>query len=163
MVRRPWNPGRAPGAFPTRKSRRRGTASDNPDDHCFVVPASMPRDRPTPLVQAVPDQVTVLDTPASSTGRHDLHIVAIRRIRGGGFLGLLPSAVPNTSGPMAGFRESVLLRVWPAPASAASGRRRIRNLSFPDSGVAESPDMAAGRHRLQSRAAGVLQIQIPVY
>src|SRR5580698_2059263 len=162
MVRRPWNPGRAPGAFPTRKSRRRGTASDNPDDHCFVVPASMPRDRPTPLVQAVPDQVTVLDTPASSTGRHDLHIVAIRHIRGGRIRGLLSPAASNASGPMAGFRESVLLRVWPASASAASGRRGIRNLSVPDSGVAESYDLAAGRHCFQSHAAGVLQIQIPV-
>src|ERR1700722_11570358 len=91
--------------------------------------------RATPLVRAVPDRVAVLDTPSSPTGRHDLHIVAIRRIRGGRVRGLLSPAASNAPGPMAGFRHFILLRVWPAAAFAAFGSRRIRNLSVPDSGV----------------------------
>src|SRR5580700_4235440 len=147
MARRPWNPGHGPRAFPTRKSRRRSDASVSPADH-----------GPADVVQAVPDQVAVLNSPSSPTGRHDLHIVAVRRIRSGRIRGLLSPAAPNAPGPMAGSREFVLLRIRSAPTPAASGGRRIRDLSFADSGFAESSDLAAGRHRLQYRAAGVLQV-----
>src|SRR5438477_9001156 len=93
-------------------------------------------------------------------GRHDFHIVAIRRIRCDRIWGLLSPAVQNASDPVAGYRELVLLRVRPARTSAASGRRRFRNLSVLDFGFAQSSDMAADRHCVQRRAAGVLQYKL---
>ena len=51
-----------------------------------------------------------------------------------------------------------LLRLWPARTFAASGGRSYRNLCVFDFGFVESRSMAADRHRLQSRAVGVLQI-----
>src|SRR6266404_8737481 len=95
-------------------------------------------------------------------GRHDFHIVAIRRIRCDCIWGLLSPPVQNASDPVAGYRELVLLRLWPARTSAASGRRGFRNLSAFDPGFAESPNMAADRHCLQCRAVSILQVQIPV-
>src|SRR5229473_2436525 len=132
MARRLWRHGRGPRAFPTRKSRKPGDAS-NSSGVSFPPVETM--------VQAVPDQVAVLDFGRSPMGRHDFHIVAIRRIRCDRIWGLLSPAVQNASDPVAGCRELVLLRLRPAGTSAASGRRGFRNLSAFYFGVAESADM----------------------
>src|ERR1700694_2680695 len=72
MARRLWRPGHGPRAFPTRKSRKPGDASNS--SGVRFPPAET-------MVQAVPDQVAVLDFARSPMGRHDFHIVAIRHIR----------------------------------------------------------------------------------
>ena len=98
----------------------------------------------------------------SAFGRHDFHILAVRRIRRDRFRSLLPSRAEGVSGPTARFLEPGLLRLWPARAVAAARCRRFRHLSFPDVGVAQPAGLASGRHRLQPRAARVLQIQAAV-
>src|SRR6266704_5392690 len=101
-------------------------------------------------------QVVMLDSVRSRTGRHDFHIVPVRDIRCGCFRSVLSPDSQDVSGPIAGYRKLVLLRLWPARTFAASGGRSYRNLCVFDFGFVESRSMAADRHRLQSRAVGVL-------
>src|SRR5438105_10786435 len=95
-------------------------------------------------------------------GRHDFHIVAVRHIRRGRIWGILSSALQNVPAPAACYRKLVLLWLRPARASAPFGYRSLRNVFVFDSGVTQSAAMAANGHCLQSRAVGILQIQIPV-
>src|ERR1700679_10423 len=95
--------------------------------------------------------------------QHDLHIVAIRRIRRDRIWGILSPAVEGTSGPVAGNRKPVFLWLWPARTASAAGYRGFRNLSVFGSGVAKPAAMVADWHRVQSDLAGVLQVQIPVH
>src|ERR1700722_2390793 len=105
--------------------------------HCFET-----------MVQAVPDQAAVLNSTRSPQGRHDFHIVAIRRIRCDRIWGILSPAVQGASSPVTGCREPVLLRLWPARTSAAAGCGGPGNLSVSDFSVAEPRVVVADRHRL---------------
>lgn len=96
------------------------------------------------------------------SAKHDFHIVAISNFRCDRFRRVLSARVSSASDPIAGRRELVLLWLWPARTFATTGSRSFRNVSVFDFGPAESCDMAAGRYHLQSRALGVLQIQILV-
>src|SRR4029434_3945976 len=89
---------------------------------------------------------------------HDLHFLAIRNIRCCCFWSILPPSTQSASGAVAGCREPVLLQLWPAVTSATFGSCSVRDLSVPDPGAAESFDLAAYGHCLQSGSACLLQI-----
>ena len=114
-------------------------------------------------VSARPSQVEMLELPQLPLGRHDFHFLAVRRLRRDRICGLLPADAAGLSGPAAGLRQPVLLRVWPAGTAGVAGRRGFRNLPLPGPGTAKPEGLASGRHRLQSRAARVLQIQTAVH
>src|SRR5437868_6519701 len=114
-------------------------------------------------VSAMPSQVEMLELSQLPLGRHDFHLLAVRRLRRDRICGLLPSGAEGVSGPAAGLRQPVLLRLWPAGTARVAGRRGLRNLPLPDPGIARPAGLASGRHRLQSHTARVLQIQTAVH
>src|SRR6202035_3849005 len=93
-------------------------------------------------------------------GGHDLHFVAIRHIRRGRIRALLFAGDPATSGSFAGAVEPVLLRLWTARIIADGRGRGPRNVPVFNPGDQGTGDLVAYWHRLQSRSARLLQIQI---
>src|SRR5215510_483664 len=92
----------------------------------------------------MPDDPTVLDIARTSTGRHDLHIVAFRNLRRAGVRCILLAAAQRVSGTAAGLFQPVLLRLWSTRAVAASCRRSVRHICVSGAGVAQSLGLAAG-------------------
>jgi hypothetical protein len=85
--------------IPTGKSKKPGDVSSSSGDRrsaIFPHLVEAVKDARLPPVEAmaraVPDQVAVLDFVRSPMGRHDFHIVAIRRIRCDRIWGLLSPA-----------------------------------------------------------------------
>src|SRR5438445_13829469 len=65
-------------------------------------------------VSALPSQVEMLELPELPLARHDFHFLTVRRLRRDRICGLLCAGLARVSGPVAGLREPVLLRVRPA-------------------------------------------------
>ena len=113
---------------PLRRTRRVRELDPTP-------PCSFARSHPQPAPETRTAGAKMVHAVPGNTGRHDLYIVSVRRLRRDRIRRLLSAAVAPIPGPAAGAREPGILWLWPAGAFAVAARRRARNLSVSGSGV----------------------------
>src|SRR5882724_2165249 len=93
---------------------------------------------------------------------NDLHVMAICGLCRGGLCALLPAACKTMAGAHPRARQPDLLWRRTTAAIGAARDRGARNLRISRSRAGKPQGLVTGRDCLQSRPAGVLQIQVLV-